>query len=73
MSEETGEETTTTDGIETEEAESQPKVRDQIPAHIPPAMRHMFTKHEGSFAAKPGFRNASNTKSMAQRKKRKKR
>jgi hypothetical protein len=57
-----------------EEAAPKPKTtgRDQVPAHVPPHMRDLFTKHEGAIADRPGFRNKSNTKSKAQRKKRKK-
>ena len=60
---------------ETEDAaapKAKPAGRDQAPAHVPPQMRDMFTKHEGSVADRPGFRNQANKKSKAQRKKRKK-
>tara|TARA_B100001989_G_C24098860_1_gene250674 strand:- start:125 stop:370 length:246 start_codon:yes stop_codon:yes gene_type:complete len=49
------------------------KAREQAPAHVPPHLRDLFTKHEGAVAARPGFRNPSNAKSKAQRKKKKKR
>ena len=59
------------------ETEAAPEVkaagRDQVPAHVPPQMRHLFTKHAGSVADRPGFRNQANSKSKSQRKKRKKR
>lgn len=54
-----------------DEAKS-PAGREQVPTHVPPHLREMFTKHEGSVAARPGFRNAANAKTKAQRKKRKK-
>lgn len=57
---------------EGEQAPGTDTTKDQVPAHIPPHLRELFTKHEGAVAAKPGFRNPSNKKSKAQRKKRKK-
>ncbi|MFK7928664.1 MAG: hypothetical protein AB8H79_10790 [Myxococcota bacterium] len=55
-----------------EEAESAPKGRDQVPTHLPPQLRELFTKHEGSIAARPGFRNPSNKNAKAQKKRKKK-
>lgn len=56
-----------------EEAEpTAPKGREQVPAHLPPQLRELFTKHEGSVAARPGFRNPANKKAKAMKKKRKK-
>lgn len=58
---------------ENEETTKATDVTDQqVPAHVPPHLREMFTKHDGAFADRPGFRNKANTKSKAQRKKRKK-
>lgn len=65
------EQETPTDASE-ETPKSQSSGRDQVPAHVPPQMRELFTKHEGSTAERPGFRNAANKRSKKQRKKRKK-
>jgi hypothetical protein len=43
----------------------------QAPAHVPPQMRDLFTKHEGAVAARPGFRNPFNRKTKAQKKRKK--
>jgi len=61
-----------TDEQEKESAETDgtpkvPRVKDQVPAHIPPQLRELFTKHPGSMAARPGFRNPANAKSKAQK------
>jgi hypothetical protein len=45
--------------------------RSQIPAHVPPHLREMFTKHEGAIADRPGFRNKANAKTKAQKQGRK--
>jgi hypothetical protein len=47
--------------------EKKPRAREQVPAHVPPQLREMFTKHPGSIAARPGFRNPPNAKSKAQK------
>lgn len=62
----------TQDTGETQDTPGSSQGRSQVPAHVPPHLQSLFTKHEGAVAARPGFRNPSNKKTKAQRKKRKK-
>lgn len=53
---------------ETADAGSAPGARrSQVPAHVPPHLRDLFTKHEGAVAERPGFRNKPNAKTKAQK------
>jgi hypothetical protein len=64
-------------GDETEETHESPESpesggapaarRSQVPAHVPPHLRDLFTKHEGAVAERPGFRNKPNAKTKAQK------
>lgn len=71
--ESTVDETPVEEGATTEATEGAKAAggREQVPTHVPPHLREMFTKHEGAVAARPGFRNAANAKTKAQRKKKK--
>jgi hypothetical protein len=51
-----------------ETGDSKPAQRSQVPQHVPPHLHALFTKHEGAYADRPGFRNPSNRKTKAQKK-----
>lgn len=72
MSEEQDAPEGTTEESAVESTDAAKTARDQVPAHVPPHLRDLFTKHEGSVAQRPGFRNPSNKKSKAQKGKKKK-
>ena len=41
--------------------------RSQAPAHVPPHLQSLFTKHEGAVADRPGFRNKANARTKKQK------